>query len=265
MCQRITAYLPRLPPRRPLDRGGSIGPYRASRSGGMPRPLWAPRPLPRFTSTVFRHIEFVRLSDGKALVVFVSQTGMVQNKLIEIDKDLSQRDLEQMTNYLNETLSGMTIHEVKSKIASEMQQEKAMYDKLMKKALELSGQALAEDIEGQVFIEGASSFLELPDFAEVAQMKKLFQAFEQKNRLVELLDKSQNASGVQIFIGSANSYNQIEGCSLVTSSYQNVHGTIGTLGVIGPNRMSYSKVIPIVDYTARLVSRLLETGLGKEK
>ena len=221
--------------------------------------------VPRFTSTVFRHIEFVRLSDGKALVVFVSQTGMVQNKLIEIDKDLSQRDLEQMTNYLNETLSGMTIHEVKSKIASEMQQEKAMYDKLMKKALELSGQALAEDIEGQVFIEGASSFLELPDFAEVAQMKKLFQAFEQKNRLVELLDKSQNASGVQIFIGSANSYNQIEGCSLVTSSYQNVHGTIGTLGVIGPNRMSYSKVIPIVDYTARLVSRLLETGLGKEK
>ncbi|NIQ93078.1 MAG: hypothetical protein GWN87_01830 [Desulfuromonadales bacterium] len=96
-------------------------------------------------------------------------------------------------------------------------------------------------------------------------MKKLFQAFEQKSRLVELLDKSQQADGVQIFIGSANSYNQIEGCSLITSSYKNVHGTIGSLGVIGPNRMSYSKVIPIVDYTARLVSRLLETGFGKEK
>ena len=96
-------------------------------------------------------------------------------------------------------------------------------------------------------------------------MKRLFQAFEQKSRLVELLDKSQQADGVQIFIGSANSYNQIEGCSLITSSYKNIHGTIGTLGVIGPNRMSYSKVIPIVDYTARLISRLLETGLGKEK
>ena len=221
--------------------------------------------VPRFNSTVFRHIEFVRLSGGKALVVFVSQTGLVQNKLIELDEDLSQHELEQMTNYLNQTLSGMSIQDVKEKVASEMQQEKALYDKLMKKALELSGQALADDIEGQVFIEGASSFLELPEFAEVDQMKKLFQAFEQKGRLVELLDKSQLANGVQIFIGSANNYNQIEGCSLVTSSYQNVHGTIGTLGVIGPNRMSYSKVIPIVDYTARLVSRLLETGLGKEK
>ncbi len=221
--------------------------------------------VPKFTSTVFKHIDFVSLSGGRLLVVFVSQTGLVQNKLIEVEEDLSQRELEQITNYLNQALSGMTIQEVKEKVASEMQQEKALYDKLMKKALELSGKALEDDVEGQVFIEGASSFLELPEFAEVDQMKKLFQAFEQKSRLVELLDKSQQADGVQIFIGSANSYNQIEGCSLVTSSYKNVHGTIGTLGVIGPNRMSYSKVIPIVDYTARLVSRLLETGLGKEK
>lgn len=221
--------------------------------------------VPRFTSTVFRHIEFVRLSGGKALVVFVSQSGLVQNKLIELDADLGQRELEQMTNYLNQTLSGMTIQQVKEKIATEMKEDKALYDKLMKKALELSGKALEEEIEEQLFIEGASSFLEQPEFSQVERMKKLFQAFEQKNHLIELLDKSQQANGVQIFIGSANSYNQIEGCSLITSSYQNIHGTIGTLGVIGPNRMSYSKVIPIVDYTARLVSRLLETGLGKEK
>lgn len=221
--------------------------------------------VPRFTTTVFRHIEFVRLSAGKLLVVFVSQAGLVQNKLIEITEDISQRELEKITNYLNQTLSGLSIHAVKEKITSEMQQEKTLYDSLVQKALELSGQALEEDIEDQLFIEGTSSFLGQEEFKEVGQMKKLFQAFEQKGRLIELLDKSQQASGVQIFIGSANSYNQIEGCSLITSSYQNMHGTIGTLGVIGPNRMSYSKVIPIVDYTARLVSRLLETGLGKEK
>ena len=220
---------------------------------------------PRFTSTVFRQIEFVRLSGGKLLVVFVSQTGLVQNKLIEVDEDFSPSELEQITNYLNQTLSGLSIHDVKKKIASEMQQEKALYNTLMKQALELSDKALEGEVEGQVFIEGASSFLEQPDFSDIGQMKKLFQAFEQKGRLIELLDKSQEASGVQIFIGSANSYNQIEGCSLITSSYQNVQGTIGTLGVIGPNRMSYSKVIPIVDYTARLVSRLLEIGLDKEK
>ncbi|PLX74008.1 MAG: heat-inducible transcription repressor HrcA [Desulfuromonas sp.] len=220
---------------------------------------------PRFTSTVFRHIEFVRLSGGKVLVVFVSQSGLVQNKLIELDEDLSQRELEKITNYLNNALSGMTIQEVKEKVAAEMKQEKALYDELMQRALNLSDKALAEDVEERVYIEGASSFLELPDFADVGKMKKLFLAFEQKSRLVDLLDKSQEASGVQIFIGSANSYNEIEGCSLITSSYRNVHGTIGTLGVIGPNRMKYSKVIPIVDYTARLISRLMETGLGKEK
>jgi heat-inducible transcriptional repressor len=95
-------------------------------------------------------------------------------------------------------------------------------------------------------------------------MKKLFLAFEQKSTLIDLLDKSQQAAGVQIFIGSESALTQIEGCSLITANYQNLHGTIGTLGVIGPNRMEYSKVIPIVDYTARLISRMLETGQDKE-
>jgi heat-inducible transcriptional repressor len=219
---------------------------------------------PRFNTTVFRQIEFVRLSSGRILVIFVSQSGQVQNKLIESDPSLTQSDLEQITNYLNQTLSGLSIGEMRQRIAHEMQQEKALYDTLTRRALELSGAALEDDSAGKVFIEGASSFLDQPEFSDVEHMKRLFRAFEQKSTLIELLDRSQQAAGVQIFIGSQNNLSQIEGCSLVTASYRNQHGTIGTLGVIGPNRMPYSKVIPIVDYTARMISRLLETGHSKE-
>lgn len=214
---------------------------------------------PRFTSTVFRHIEFIRLSQGRILVVFVSQSGIVQNKIIETEDRLSPAELEQMTNYLNRTLTGLSIPEVKARILEEMQQEKALYDRLLQKALEFSREAFGEESAGQVYIEGAVNILEQPEFADVDRMKRLFRTFEQKSLLVDLLDKAQKAQGVQIFIGSESEYREIEGCSLVTAAYSGRRGNLGTLGVIGPTRMPYSLVIPIVDYTARLVSKVLET------
>ena len=214
---------------------------------------------PRFTATVFRHIEFIRLSQGRILVVFVSDSGLVQNKIIETSETLAPGELEQMSNYLNQALVGMTIQQAKARIIEEMAQEKALYDKLLQQALQLSRAALQDDTEGEVFIEGAANIFEQPEFADLERMKRLFRTFEQKGLLVELLDKSQRANGVQIFIGSENEYREIEGCSLVTASYSSRRGTIGTLGVIGPTRMPYSTVIPVVDYTARLVSQMLES------
>ncbi|WP_432823215.1 heat-inducible transcriptional repressor HrcA [Trichloromonas sp.] len=214
--------------------------------------------IPRFTSTVFRHIEFLKLSQGKILVVFVSRSGLVQNKVIETDPPLSQHELEQVSNYLNQTLTGLSIQDIKAKIVRDMAEEKATYDQLLRRALELSREALCEEIGGQVFIEGACNILEQSEFKDLERMKRLFRAFEQKSLLVELLDKSQHAKGVQIFIGSESEYSEIEGCSLITASYSSSRGTIGTLGVIGPSRMNYSQVIPVVDYTARLVSQVLE-------
>ncbi len=214
--------------------------------------------IPRFTSTVFRHIEFLKLSQGKILVVFVSRSGLVQNKVIETDPPLSQHELEQVSNYLNQTLTGLSIQDIKAKIVRDMAEEKATYDQLLRRALELSREALCEEIGGQVFIEGACNILEQSEFKDLERMKRLFRAFEQKSLLVELLDKSQHAKGVQIFIGSESEYSEIEGCSLITACYSSSRGTIGTLGVIGPSRMNYSQVIPVVDYTARLVSQVLE-------
>ena len=213
---------------------------------------------PRFTTTVFRQIEFIRLSSGRVLVIFVTQSGLVQNKVIEVGEDLSQYELEQMTAYLNRTLTGLTIQEVKARILTEMAREKALYDKMMRRALQISREVLSTEMASQVYIEGAANILEQPEFADLDKMKRLFRAFEQKSSLVELLDASQRAEGVQIFIGSETEHSDIRGCSLITATYSGSQGTIGSLGVIGPSRMPYSMVIPIVDYTARLVSQILD-------
>ena len=213
---------------------------------------------PKFASTVFRQIEFVRLSHGRLLVIYVSETGLVQNKVIEVDADLDARELEQISNYLNHELTGMSIQAVREKIARDLQGERARYDQLQKRALRISSAALQEEDDEMLFVSGTSLMLEQPEFSTPEQMKRIIQTFESKKLLVDLLDRSQDAQGVQIFIGSQNESCEIDGCSLITSKFSNQKGAVGTLGVIGPVRMDYSQVIPIVDFTAQLVSRILD-------
>ncbi|MCD6580203.1 MAG: heat-inducible transcription repressor HrcA [Desulfuromusa sp.] len=213
---------------------------------------------PKFVSTVFRQIEFIRLSQGRLLMIYVSETGLVQNKVIEADPTLTNRDLEQISNYLNSELNGLSIHEVRAKLKRELRKDRSQYDQLKKQALSLSCAALQDEIEDQLYVSGASLMLGQPEFSTPEQMKRLIQAFESKKLLIELLDRGQSAQGVQIFIGSESSQIALEGCSLITSNFSNQKGAIGTLGVIGPIRMNYSQVVPIVDFTAQLVSRVLD-------
>ena len=215
--------------------------------------------IPRLQLTIFRHIEFVKLSSRQVLAVFVTQSGLVQNKLVETSEELSARDLEQITNYLNQTMTGLSIREVRSKIVAEMAQEKALYDQLLRRAFALSNAALGDESAGDVIIDGTSYFLEQPEFSDLRQMKLIVQAFEQKSILIDLLDRGTDAEGVQVIIGSETQYPELSGCSLITAAYSGKRGSLGTLGVIGPNRMPYSSIIPIVDYTANLISRLLDS------
>jgi heat-inducible transcriptional repressor len=212
---------------------------------------------PRFTANVFRHMEFVKLGGRRVLAIFVSQNGTVQNKLIETDEEFQPAELTRMSNYLNDLLEGLTIAQVKNRILEEMHKDKTSYDALLARALKLSQQTL-EETDSEVFIEGQANIMELPEFADVASMKEIFRAFEEKGQLLALLERSLAAEGVQIFIGSESHLNRMAGMSLVTSTYMTGKNTLGVLGVIGPTRMGYAKVIPIVDYTAKLVSRLLE-------
>jgi heat-inducible transcriptional repressor len=182
----------------------------------------------------------------------------VQNKVIDADPNLTSRDLEQISNYLNRELTGLSISEVRAKLAEQLLQERSRYDELQKRALNLSSAALQDEGQELVFVSGTSLMLEQPEFSTPEQMRRILRTLESKQQLIELLDRSQAADGVQIFIGSQSSHAEIEGCSLITSKFSNKKGAIGTLGVIGPMRMDYSQVIPIVDFTAQLVSRILE-------
>ncbi|MBN2645580.1 MAG: heat-inducible transcription repressor HrcA [Desulfuromonadaceae bacterium] len=217
---------------------------------------------PRFSSTTFRHIEFLPLSQGRLLVIFVSQSGVVQNKIIEMEGDLPERhELEQVTNYLNHSFSGMTIEAVRGQILTQMREEKALYDKMLARALALSSEVFVGEVEDDLFVEGLANMLDQPEFSDSNSMRRLVKAFEQKRNLIQLLDKTQSAQGVQIYIGSQSQYQDFEGCSLITANYTNGKQTLGSLGVIGPSRMAYSQVVPVVDYTARLLSRILHKEL----
>ena len=202
-------------------------------------------------------MEFVKLGGKRILTILVSQNGTVQNKIIETDEELQFTDLTRMSNYLNDLLKGLTISQVKKRILEEMEEEKIRYDALLANALKLSQQTL-EGMDAEVFIEGQANILEQPEFADVEKMKEIIRAFEEKGQLLALLERSMAAEGVQIFIGSESHLNRMSGMSLVTSTYVTGKNTLGILGVIGPTRMGYAKIIPIVDYTAKQVSRLLE-------
>ncbi len=212
---------------------------------------------PRFTTTIFRHIEFIKLGGRRLLAILVSKSGIVQNKIIEADDELSLEDLVRMSNYLNELLRGLTISELRNRIVREMQDEKVRYDGMLAKALKLSEQTLDEN-STEVFIEGQMNILDQPEFADVVKMKEIFRAFEEKNQLISLLDRCMESEGVHIFIGSENYMQQMAQMSIISAPYMSGSKTVGVLGVIGPTRMGYDKVIPIVDYTARLLSRLLD-------
>ncbi len=214
---------------------------------------------PRFISNVFKHIEFISLREKKILVIIVSQTGEVQNKIIEADEQMVQDELEKYSRYLTEIMGGLTLGEAKKKILEEMKKEKVLFDKLAYRALQLSQKALQGEEEGDLYIEGQSNIIQSPEFTDLNKMRDLLLAFEQKTKIVRLLDKVLSAHGIQIFIGAENEFNEMKGCSVVAAPYTRENFTLGTLGVIGPTRMNYSRIIPIVDYTADLVGKILET------
>lgn len=216
---------------------------------------------PRVDATRFRHIEFVRLRERDILVILVSDTGAVHNKLIHSDEPLTQDRLHEIANYLNSIIAGLTLKQARERLLAEMRADKALYDKLYAEARALARRALESPqghSEADVFIEGTLSIAEQPEFASVEKMKALFKAFEGKSLLIKLIDKSMQVRGLQILIGHESESDEMSGCSLILSHYTVGDEVVGTLGVIGPTRMNYSRVIPIVDYTARLVSRLLE-------
>jgi heat-inducible transcriptional repressor len=218
---------------------------------------------PRISSVVLQHIEFVRLRRHLVLAILVSKTGLVHNRIIEVEEDFPQSELDHLSDYLNSFLTGLTLYQVREKLAEQMRVAKNDYDSLLEQALKLGEQAFfSYTDDAEVFIEGKTNILNIlnePDFGNVSRMTDLFRTFEEKATMVKLLDKFMAPKGVQIAIGSESQVQEMETCSVVTSTYSCSGEVLGVLGVIGPQRMNYSRVIPLVGYTAKLLTEILET------
>jgi heat-inducible transcriptional repressor len=211
---------------------------------------------PSESETKYKHIEFLRLRGSQVLIIFVTSTGIVQNKLIELDEGIRQQDLNQFSAYLVDELEHWTLTEIRQRLIEKMQEERRVFSQLMDETCRASQEVQDRENE-KVYIGGASRMLENPEFATVDKMRSMFKAFEDKYKLLRLLDRSVAAEGIKVFIGSENPFFEMQGCSMVVSSYKASPNVVGTLGVIGPTRMQYKQVIQVVDYTAKLLSRLL--------
>ena len=214
---------------------------------------------PRMSSVVLQHLEFVKLRRHLVLTILVSTTGLVHNRIIEVEEDFSQSELDHLSDCLNSFLTGLTLCQVRERLLEQMWVAKSAYDRLLDQALKLGEKAFSSIDDSDVFIEGKTNIFTEPEFSNITRMTDLFRAFEEKATMVKLLDKFIDPKGVQIAIGSESQIQEMETCSLVTSTYGCAGTVWGALGVIGPRRMNYSKIIPLVDYSAKLLTEILET------
>lgn len=213
---------------------------------------------PKRKRIAFKHLEFIALSDKRILVIIVTSDGNVQNRIILIEKPFTANELMQAGNYFNAHFSGQTFEEAQRQLHIELKQMQATMNQLMTAALEASSKTADQD---NVIIAGERNLLQVDDLsANVSSLRKLFEIFERRTSLMQLLDNSQRAEGIQIFIGGESGYLPLDECSMITAPYEADGQVVGTLGVIGPTRMAYERVIPIVDVTAKLLSNALSSN-----
>ncbi len=207
-------------------------------------------------SHVFKHIDFIRLSKTRVLLVIVTPEGSVQNRILFVDKEYKESELQYAANYFNQNFSGKSFSEVLTALSSELNKLQTDISRLMQTAVEV-GVRGSEDSE-TVHIRGEHRLLGVSDLtADMDRLRQMFELFEQKTELMQLLDVSSRSQGVQIFIGGDSRLVPMEDLSVITAPYQLNGKIIGALGVIGPSRMAYQRVITIVDVTAKLLSKAL--------
>jgi heat-inducible transcriptional repressor len=218
---------------------------------------------PKRREAVFRHLEFLRLSDRRVLLIIVAPDGDVQNRILHTDRSYSPTQLIEATNFFNQNFAGQSLTSVRERLTDELRALRDDVAGLMKAAVDAGEGALAEG--EALVVTGERNLLHAEDLASNMQrLRRLFELFEQKTSLLHLLDVSQRAQGVQIYIGGESGLVPLDECSVVTASYEVNGQVIGTLGVIGPTRMAYERVIPIVDVTAKLLSNALSRELADD-
>jgi heat-inducible transcriptional repressor len=206
-----------------------------------------------------KHIEFVGLGPGRALVVMVSESGMVENRVLELPPGITPSMLVEATNFLNAKIAGRTLDEARGQVMAEIQQQRAQLDELTKQVVEAGVATWNGNDGGYLIVRGRANLLgDVNAIGNLERIRTLFDALETKQSLLRLIDATSTAEGVQIFIGAENDLFQVAGCAMIVAPFSNGREqVVGAIGVVGPMRMNYARIIPMVDYTAKLVGRLL--------
>ena len=212
--------------------------------------------LPKAKKISFKHIEFLNLSKQRILVIIVTSDGSVQNRVLDTQEEYDQSTLIEASNFFNDHYKDLDISKIKEKIIDELSTMKKNMTNLMSAAVELS---INPKLDENLILTGQGKLLDTVDLSQnVKSIKKIIELFEKKTALLQLLEKSHHSSGMQIFIGEESGYQALDECSIVTAPYQSDGEVLGILGVIGPTRMAYERVIPIVDITAKMLSKSIK-------
>ncbi len=220
---------------------------------------------PSLAENRLNHIEFLQLSDKRILVVLVTATNIIHNKIIRIEDSLTQDELERTARYLNTEFNGKSLIAIRAEILELMREEKALYDRLLRNAILLCDINLGgEEASAAVYVDGASNMLAKPDFVDVERMRELFRTFEEKSRLIKVLNECVSRQqpafrgDVNVVIGREHPTSSMRNCALITAPYRiGFNESFGTLGVVGPMRIEYSRIMAMVNYMARLIERRL--------
>jgi heat-inducible transcriptional repressor len=218
--------------------------------------------LPNPNYIALSQIEFISLSENRALAIMVMSNREVQNRVVPLDRHYSGEELRRAANYLNDAFSGRSLTEVRAQLLAQLQETRLHMDQLMKDAIQMAQKVFASAKEGaaedvEYVIAGETNLMGFAELSNVDRLRRLFEAFNEKHDILRLLDSCLRAQGIQIFIGQESGYRILDDISVVTAPYMLDNQVVGVLGIIGPTRMAYERVIPIVDITAKLLGSAL--------
>jgi heat-inducible transcriptional repressor len=215
--------------------------------------------VPRGQHAALRQIEFLPLSENRILAILVINDREVQNRILHVDREYSESELRQAANFINQHYAGAEMAQVRQQIHADLESARSNMNQAMHDIIEVAQSVLdgTSDKDGEFVLAGETNLMDFAELSDVETLRRLFETFSRKRLMLDLLDRSINADGVQVFIGSESGYGMLDDCSVVTAPYRLDDETVGVLGVIGPTRMAYDRVVPIVDITARLLKSAL--------
>ena len=205
----------------------------------------------------FRHIDFVRVDERRVMAIVVFDDNEVQNRIIETGREFSPADIERAANFLNQEYAGLYLKEIRERLVRDLETDRLRMDRLMKGTIQMAAGAFENPTREDVVVAGQTNLLACNDLSDMDRLRSLFEAFNAKRDLLHLLDGCINAEGVRLFIGSETGNDVLDACSVVTAPYTIDDKVVGVLGVLGPTRMRYDRVIPLVDATSRILSSAL--------